>query len=163
MEMFFFFFFFNPNLQRKPSLNDERNKAAKEPFHTWSIITDLTGSIQVSVKCDVCAYIVNKSIKLNTERNANLAASKEAAADTARPSFVLDTDQECKHKFMVNPQPSLAGPEGSTCHMQAFHTVCWTEQSGTRHICLVTLSCHEVFLMGQQHLSKCILRENSAT
>lgn len=44
-------------------------------------------------------------------------------------------------------------PAGSTCHIQAFHTVGWTGQSGTRQIRLVTLSCHEVLLAGQQHLS----------
>lgn len=54
---------------------------------------------------------------------------------------------------MLNPKPCLLAPAGSTCHIQAFHTVYWTGQSGAQQICLVTLSCHEVLLMGQQHLS----------
>lgn len=41
---------------------------------------------------------------------------------------------------MVNSKPSLLPPSGSTCHIQAFHTVCRTGQSGTQQFCLVILS-----------------------
>jgi len=53
---------------------------------------------------------------------------------------ISDTNHVCGHRFMVNPKPSLLAPSWSTCHIQAFHTTYWTGQSGTKQICLVTLS-----------------------
>lgn len=170
----------SPDVEWRCKKNKQTIRGASRISH-YGDVTDLTGFQSVcrfSVKRDGCQLacasicvnlsspapnaLVVRSSKWKRAISCILTTTEAVAASLTAAAAAAIRLQALVHTLIMHvdvnswwiQQLSLSAPSGSTCHIQAFHTVCRTGWSDTQQICLVTLSCREVLPTRQQHLSK---------